>query len=382
MSPCPPRSCTVRRATSADLSGLVTFIGETYGTSASFKHAERLLWQFRDAPWRREASADPAIWIAVDGERVVGTIGVQDAAAWIGGSRIDAGWIVDVMIHPDWRGMGLGHQIHAAIMQERKTLVTLTMAPATRRIAERAGAVTLGPTGQFICPKKLSATTVARFLQAKAEGRGRLTPVIKAFAQSGIGPSTVAFAGRLMSHILARAKPDAVQRNLEIEEIERFPDEMEPFWVDMREQLPAVFDRSTAALNWRFVDCPGLAYRRFLLRRDGRICGYLVTRLGSTEELPVGIVADMLAAPADTEAVDLLLGLAKTVLFPQCEYLEAAASAPFLSVALRRAGFLRTRTMRPTVVCTDCRLREQIAAHGDDWYFTKGDHDWDQIHPI
>ena len=379
-----PSPCSIRRATTADMPAVLAFIGETYGPGAPFKDAARLSWQFSGAPWRDDPSDDPALWIAHDGARVVGTIGVQDGAAWIGAERVPAGWIVDVMVHPDRRGQGLGHEIHAAVMRERTTLVTLTMAAATRRIAERAGAITLGPTAQFVCPARLGAATVARYLRYKSAGRGRLAPPLRAFAASGLGPAAVALAGRAAARLrlAARGPRGEALRGFEIEETGRFPEEIDGFWQEVRAELPAVFDRSAAALNWRFADCPGLSYRRFLLRRQGRLRGYLVTRLGVAEELPVGVVADLLVRPGDAAAADDLLALARETLLPRCDFLEAAASAPFLAAALRRAGFLATRRMHPTVVCSDPALRARIAGRRDAWYFTKGDHDWDQVHPV
>ena len=373
---------SIRRAEAADIPAILEFINETYGPGAPFKDAARLTWQFSQSPWRGDLSDRPALWIAHDRARVIGTIGVQDGAAWIGAERIPAGWIVDVMVHPDWRGRGLGHDIHAAVMRERTTLVTLTMAAATRRIAERADAITLGPTKQFVCPARLSTATVARYLRYKSANRRRLAPLLGAFAASGLGPAALAFAGRMAARLTARGRRREALRGFEIAEIGRFPEEINGFWEGVREELPAVFDRSAGALNWRFVDCPGLAYRRFLLRRQGRLRGYLVTRLGVAEELPVGVVADLLVYPDDAEAADALLVLAQDALAPQCDFLEAAASAPFLANALWRAGFLAARTMRPTVVCSDRALRTRIAERRDAWYFTKGDHDWDQVHPV
>ena len=49
--------------------------------------------------------------------------------------------------------------------------------------------------------------------------------------------------------------------------------------------------------------------------------------------------------------------------------------------ALKAAGYLNTRRLRPTIVRTDPELTARLARHIDDWHFTKGDHDWDQVHP-
>lgn len=112
------------------------------------------------------------------------------------------------------------------------------------------------------------------------------------------------------------------------------------------------------------------------------IRGYLVTRIGNPVELPLGVIADFFAPPDDMAALDALLALAHDVLAPDCEYLEAATSTLAYRAALARAGFIATRTMRPTVVCTDPALKTRVETSLAGWHFTKAGHDWDQVHPV
>ncbi|MEM9320441.1 MAG: GNAT family N-acetyltransferase [Pseudomonadota bacterium] len=371
----------IRRAAASDFPQIFDFIARTYGSGAAFKDAARLEWQFVRPAFRADQTVAPTLWLAEAGGRVVGTIGVQDSRLKLGSETIPAGWIVDVMVDPAWRGQGLGHKIHDAVMGERMTLVTLTMAPATRRIAEKAGALTLGPTWQFVKPAKLRGPTVSRYLTIKKATRPKLARWIALFIRSRIGPAAVAAAGRLAARIASIRHKRAALTGFDIEEVDWFPDSLDAFWASLKADFPAIFDRSAEALNWRFCQCPGLAYRRFVLRGDGIVRGWLVVRVGVKEELPVGAVVDLLAAPDDQPALDALIALAQETLLPHCEFLEAAASTPAFVAAFKRAGFLQGRVMHPTVVCTSATIRARLEAAKDDWHFTKGDHDWDQVHP-
>lgn len=377
LSDCP----VIRRATGRDLDAIGEFVTATYGTGAPFKGRARYLWQFVDNPFRPPQEDKPTIWLALDGARVVGTIAVQDGTAWVAGTAISAGWIVDVMVHPDWRRKGLSHGIHTAVMAERQVLVTLTMAEATRRVAERAGCLTLGPTRLYLRCHRLSGSTVRRFLAYKAGfGTPSRQRLIRLFNATRLGPCAVAGLGRLVTRL--RPGPSGPEPDGEIREIERFPDEIDELWSRVRSDFPALFERSARFLNWRFADCPGLSYRRFLLLRDKKIVGYVVTRVGDSAELPLGVIVDFLARPQDSRALDTLITHAIAILEPETEFLEAAASNPAFAAALGRAGFIATRTMRPTIVCTDPSLKAGLGRYLDDWSFTKADHDWDQIHPI
>ena len=64
----------------------------------------------------------------------------------------------------------------------------------------------------------------------------------------------------------------------------------------------------------------------------------------------------------------------------QVAALESATSVPEIEAVLRRHGFVRTRTHRPTCVCQDDSLRVRLQELKDACFFSRGDHDWDQIH--
>lgn len=372
-----PSRLKIRRAHPEDVDAIQDFIGATYGNTAPHKGLKRWGWQFLDTPFRPSGDVGPTVWIATEGDRIAGQIAVQDGRLWLEGAHIAAGWIVDVMIRPEWRGYGLGHRIHAAVMKERPVLVTLTMAPATRRIAERAGGLTLGKVRQFIRPHSLRAETVRRFLAAKAVGRPVRVRGIRLFNASGLGPVAVAFGARLAARPIRRM----AMRDGRIEEVARFPESIDALWQESRMARGALFERSASFLNWRFAEAPGLVYRRFLLWEDNGVAGYVITRLPAPSELSSGVVADLYARPGDTTTLDALLAHTTEVLAPHTEYLEAGASSPDLVAALHRAGFIATRTHRPTVVVTDPELRARLSRYAGPWHFTKADHDWDQVHP-
>ena len=60
--------------------------------------------------------------------------------------------------------------------------------------------------------------------------------------------------------------------------------------------------------------------------------------------------------------------------------IECATSLPELESLLRKNGFFNSPTLAPTVVTADELLRNKIADLRNDWFFSKADHDWDQIH--
>ena len=108
----------VRRARLSDYPAIAAFLREAYEDLAPFKGEERWRWQFTNNPYGDHSDEYAPVWIADDAGRVVGQIAVQQGSLEIEGAVHSAGWIVDVIILPSHRGLGLGHRLHAAVASE------------------------------------------------------------------------------------------------------------------------------------------------------------------------------------------------------------------------------------------------------------------------
>ena len=175
----------VRQATIHDYPAIEAFIREAYEDLAPYKASERWRWQFVDNPFAENRSAKPPIWIALHGHRVVGQIGVQRCGLSASGREYAAGWIVDVMILPAYRGLGLGHRLYQGVAESGLVLLTLTMAAATRRMAERLGAIELPAMRQWSRLETPSGRDVSRFVAAKTAYRPNWARAARLFAGLG-----------------------------------------------------------------------------------------------------------------------------------------------------------------------------------------------------
>ena len=303
----------IRQATVRDWEAIRQFIFEAYGKLAQFKDYPRWNWQFVANPFQPPSfSEHVSVWIAEDGGRVVGQIAVQRALVQIAYAEYPAGWIVDVMILPDYRGRSLGHQLHAAVAGEFPLLMTLTMAPATRRMALKAGCVTLGCVQQYTKIIHLSDATVRRYLLARAAHRPSLLRMLRIactlfrldwlasrFLNASRGPTLTRF-------FCSRTLISGEKANVDIVEVETFGDELDCFWAEVRHRYPAIAVRNARFLNWRYVNAPDLIYRRFVARRAGHCIGYIVIRRTSAVELPAGVIVDFLTFRNDMEVARIL----------------------------------------------------------------------------
>ena len=374
-----PIAIIVRKAYRSDRPAIARFIEDAFGERAHYK-ATRWTWQFIDNPFGRQQGHEVPVWVAVDGDRVVGQIAVQNALLQVDGKTFEAGWAVDIMIHRSYRGAGIGHRLHQAVSSDVDILMAITMAEASRRMAERQGCVALGEVYQLTRLVRLDGVSVRRSLLLRTDTHrwanvpAQLSCDVLQFHR---------LIPRLVNPLLRLR--DAVERWLRrpgatsIAEVERFGPEIDDLWERTRGDYPVIFPRDARFLNWRFVDCPEPTYRCFIAERDGRVVGYVVLRRPDPVELPRGIIVDLYASRRDVQTVDELVWHSLAFFGDDVLAVECGTSVSELEAMLRKHRFFTTRAYHPTCVCRDSALRDRLAQLRNDWFFSKGDHDWDQI---
>ncbi|WP_428425461.1 GNAT family N-acetyltransferase [Pararhizobium sp.] len=374
------RMYEIRQARLGDWPLIKPFINVCYGASAHYKQESRWRWQFVDNPYAKEAGGLVPVWIAVHDGQVVGQIALQAGRMWIDGSAYPADWVVDVMVHPDHRGGGLGHKIHDAIRASGRTLVTLTMADATRRISERAGCITLGPVYQFARIHRLSAKTVSSLIDTRAAHRPLLRMVGGLLGGSMLGPAVAAIGTKAFRSYNALRKP--LSGVAEIWDVERVaPEIADEGFTRAMSKIPALFDRGSEFCQWRFDNAPDLQYQSVHCDHGRKTRGFAIWRMPEPSELPFGTLVDIVADPDDVEAISAMSAHAVRAMEPDCEAIVAGASHPSHIAALKALGFVTVKVHRPTVVTNDPQAAAAVARYKDRWHFSKADHDWDQVHP-
>ena len=370
----------VRQASRSDRPAIARFLEDAYGVRAPHK-ATRWTWQFVDNPFGHQEGDKVPVWVAVDGNRVVGQIAVQKALLEVEGKTFEAGWAVDIMILRSHRGAGLGHRLHDTVAGEVDILMALTMADGSRRMAVRQGRVALAEVHQLTRWVRLDAVSVRRYLLVRTASRRRAHVAARlsctVFQFHRLFPRLANPLLRLRDWMKRTRRGPGVTR---IFEVDRFGSEVDELWERTRGDYPVIFPRDARFLNWRFVDCPEPTYRRFVAERGGRAVGYVVLRRGEPVELPHGIIVDLYASRQDVRTIDELVRHSLAFFGDSVSAVDCGTSIAEFEAVLRKHSFFRTRVHHPTCVCRDSALRDRLAQLRDDWFFSKGDQDWDQIH--
>lgn len=376
-----PTGIIVRRARRSDRPAIARFIEDAYGAAAPYKATPRWTWQFVDNPFVSQKSDELPIWIAVDDGRVVGQVALQMGPLQMNGNTFEAGWVVDLMILPSYRGAGIAHCVHDAAANDVDILVSMTMANASRRVAKRRGYIPLVEVHQLTRWVRLDAASVRRYLLVRTANHRW------AHVAARLGCSIFMFHllfPRLANPLLRLrdfVKQSARRRgSTSIVEVDSFGSEIDELWERTQGDYPVIFRRDAQFLNWRFVDCPELKYRRFVADRDGRTVGYVVLRRADPVELPQGVIVDLYASRRDTETIDELVRHSLAFFGDTIAAVDCGTSIAEFEAVLRSHSFFRTYTHHPTCIYRDSAPSDRLGQLRNDWFFSKGDHDWDQIH--
>ncbi len=161
--------------------------------------------------------------------------------------------------------------------------------------------------------------------------------------------------------------------------VDAFPEEINMLWDTVSPHFHAIVKRDANYLNWKFVRQPHMNHVRFIARRKGDICGYLILRKCRPPESNAGIIVDIFVPP-DAKAVTrtLLANAVKYFRDQNVNYVKVATTVREYQKCLESLGFRKKRNVIPMFL-------SRVALPGGDqvlepgsWFLSKGDHDWDQ----
>jgi hypothetical protein len=171
----------------------------------------------------------------------------------------------------------------------------------------------------------------------------------------------------------------AAAPGVDVEEVERFPEDVELLTTHAASEHGAIAIRDKAQLDWRFPDHPERDYRIALARTNGEPAGFTVYRLGGYDGDEDALVCDWLV-PGGTGSegpvgAALLAWLAERARADSAERLTAVfpdTAAEWLS--FQRAGF-RVRPTRYFPVGRNYVPKYRMPWLHKHWYYTLGDSD-------
>lgn len=347
---------SIRQATLADKPALFAFLRQAYPDRWQYKLPERWEWEFEHNPFVR---GPLPIWLALDGDRVIGQSCALVEPLVLNGREHRAGWGVDFFVLPEYRGQGLGTRLQQANNAGNDLFMSLSMAQTAAHIKTRIGLEPLPSVPVFTKIIHHDPESVLNTLAARTKLPEKL------LRPTGLHRLS---ASLLTARTARRARELIPPARGALTPVATFGPETDDLWARVSGQYAALIRRDAAYLNWKYAQQPHVQYERVTAPN-----GYIVFRRARPPERNAGLILDVFADPADTDTLRALLGYAIQRLAEQgVTYILTASSLPAVQQILTAWDFKQTKTVTPMI-------RANVPVPQDGWLFGKGDHDWDQF---
>lgn len=338
----------------SDLDALLVFLQGAYPDEPRKCDPAYWRWHFLENPYTEPH--DVPLWILKDGRRVVGQVATILVELKVGAEVTRAIWILDFIVHQDYRGQGLGKRLMLAAREAYPTQFALGFNEQSEAVLRSLKWAALGGVG--------------RYQRLLFPGNA-----LREVAQYELLRRSVNFA---YAPFRPRLDSSSAGANWELREVSKFDDSFDALWQRARQQWICVVERHARYLAWQFARQPGKRFDVLGLYEQERLLGYVVVfvrKAVHSDAPPKASIADLCYdAKNSIEIIDELLRAALRLA------LERRAGSLVFDVLderveerLQRFGFWQIKRA-PQFMASPSEYQNLMFAPGN-WFLTRGDSD-------
>lgn len=307
-------------------------------------------WHFRQPP--RCTDENLPVWLAKSGERIAGQLGAIPVELYVNGESRPAIWILDLVVDPDFRRMGIAQKL----VQAAEEFCPYILGVNTN---EQHAPALLQKQGFVIVSK------IQRFHKLLYPG--------EAFREiSKLGPLR-SIANLAFLPFRAGSTTDD-----HVRPITEFDISFDELWNRSIEQWPCAVARSAEMLNWQFRQQPNKKYEIVGYFEKGKLLGYAVVffrkenKFGAVEK---AAISDICYGPEEPiKVVDALIRASiRLAVDRRAGGLVTDALDPLLNERLTRSGFWPVKSGLQLMV--KAPGDQDLLYDGSKWFLTRGDSD-------
>lgn len=290
----------------------------------------------------------------LNGGKIAACCGLMPARLRIGGQDQEGGWLIDMLVAPEYRGQGLQRQLEEE-WRRRCPLILAFPHAVSARIFAGHGWGLREDLSVRLAPLDLRRLAAVRRASGVA-GRG-----------IRLGAAVLSPLGVFWRRFLASYRPRDARR------LENPTGEELAAWASPDPALSTA-QRDPAYLDRRYLGAPYRDELRFYGCDDPQpvIC---VMRLASRDDVPEARILDFFGDFSGSGAVDVLRLAIRDAARAGAVQVTAMASLPEVSRALRRAGFLLRTTARFSWTSPNADLMATLGRSPQLWCLGDSDND-------
>ena len=333
-----------------DRSAVDALYARVFGSDAAAAYRSRWEWLYARNPNLRDGA--PLIWLAREGEMIVGQYATMPVKLSVNGQEIDAAWGMDVMIAPEGQRKGLGRILFETWDGNVGAAIGLSLTDASNALFEKMNWPLIGRVPRLAKP--LSPAVLDDW-GGPDRLRGKLVLQWR----------------RLMATLVAPRR---------VREITHFDDSFTRLWERVAPRFAFAARRDATYLNWKYLQTPHVKYSVAALMRNADAAGYVVIRHVQEPRWKVTLLVDFLADPADTNALTTLLRwVDRQALRAGSDVVRVLTTNAAFGATLRASGYRAGKaTMRFVAKINAVPVAPSYYQSTDRWHITLGDSDADR----
>jgi GNAT superfamily N-acetyltransferase len=351
---------TYRKTTREDLPKISIFRKSYFPYDSSLRSHEP---EYYDWKCYQNPAAQGEIWVAEDGDAVVGMKSMIPKRMKILGQYLLAAETGDTFTHPDHQRKGIFSSLFKAADENGidSKLDFIYGSPNENSLPAYEKRLNYAQ-----IPLRLRMKVKPVYVESYLKSKLRFTPLVK------IGCRAVELVSKAMSTIgLAGGRKSEITISRE----STFSADIDDLWQSAAGDYDVMLVRSQEFLRWRYVENPD-KYSIFIARdKRHALLGYLVSKLVISGDKRTGYIADFFTEGNNPAAFKTLLSFLLADYFRQkvnFAHVLVEKNSQYGKV-LRRAGFISYRNF--PLICRRNEIGNKILSTPLRWHFTLGDTD-------
>jgi GNAT superfamily N-acetyltransferase len=325
-----------------------------FGSDVAEASRLRWEWQYRRNP---QAPPDaPLIWVAREGNTVVGHCAAMPVRLSVAGREIDATWGMDAMVAPERQRQGLGEVLLRTWDRNVGASLGLGLSDASFRLLQKLRWPDVGPVPCLVKPLSRRALRIPTW------------PVgINRFISAITLP---------WIRLVSRARP----LEGEVQPIRHFDESFTRLWDRVSGKFALAVRRDARYLNWKYVQAPHVRYVIAALRHEGEAAGYVVYRHVQEPQGRVTLLVDFLVDPDDERGwLTLLRWVDREARAADSDKIRTYTMHRVFRRGLRKSGYYPIKSTMEFIA----KVNAAVVPTGfydatEAWHITLGDSDQDR----
>ncbi|HEX8491996.1 MAG TPA: GNAT family N-acetyltransferase [Pyrinomonadaceae bacterium] len=344
----------IRQFVLSDREALLEFLRIAYPDDPRKSDPAYWHWHYLENP--QTDTRNVPLWVVKRGAEIVGQVATIPVKLKVGEEETLAIWILDFIVHEDYRGQGLGKRLMGEARNFCPTMIALGINEGSTAVLLKTGWKAMGG--------------VRRYQRLLFPGNDMQKASRFALLRGFVNLCYSPFRPRLSG---------TPEGSLTLRVVTEFDASFDTFWKEASQQWPCAVVRDAPNLNWQFTRQPGKRFDVLALYEEEGLVGYAVLffRKAGTAKAPAkASIADLCYTASDaTKIIDELLRAAlRLAIERRAGSLVTDVHDARVEERLRRFGFWHIKNS-PQFMAHATDGREQLMYDPHNWFLTRGDSD-------